>query len=265
MKSTEEHVRIGFRLPPLFLGKAVDYNFATAQTSYMVAEAQVFLPERTEFDETMNKTIIKELKLKTLKYKSKPITLKDVATQLKALELSKDVATRETFLKEMNTAGNMSLEMAEMPHPNVASDQEHPGVPTIAETDHGQLPAGMKPPPITSPQPTPEPPPQETPFQIGAKESAKAMAKEEAKAKFRPKEKKAAGELMTLVQDYAVYQGLLPSLVQKQEMTAERADEINTEIEHLTPDDAKAFNSLLAMYLFGSDDADLSSVIAATR
>ena len=43
---TEEHVRVGFRLPPLFLGKAVDYNFATAQTSYMVAEAQVFLPER---------------------------------------------------------------------------------------------------------------------------------------------------------------------------------------------------------------------------
>jgi capsid portal protein len=49
------------RLPPLFLGYAADYNFATAQTSYMVAEARVFEPERTEFDDLMNKTIIKEL------------------------------------------------------------------------------------------------------------------------------------------------------------------------------------------------------------
>ena len=92
---TEEHVRVGFRLPPLFLGKAVDYNFATAQTSYMVAEAQVFEPERTEFDDLMNKTIVKDLGLTTLLYKSKPITLKDVATQLKGLELSMPVATRE--------------------------------------------------------------------------------------------------------------------------------------------------------------------------
>lgn len=46
----------------MFIGKAADYNFATAYTAYMVAEAQVFLPERDEFDNNMiNATIVKAL------------------------------------------------------------------------------------------------------------------------------------------------------------------------------------------------------------
>jgi len=257
---TEEHVRVGFRLPPLFLGKAVDYNFATAQVSYMVAEAQVFGPERVEFDELMNKTIIKELGLKTLKYKSKPITLKDVATQLKALELSMPVATRESFLKEMNTVGNMALEMAEVPAQGVGEMHEPlKNTPTADELPSGKLPATME-----SVQPTLKPAPpeeKETPEEAGAMEEAKAMAKEKAKAKYR----KTASDLLTLVQDYAVYQHLLPSVALKQEMTEARAEEINQDIQALDPEDARTFNSLLAMVVFGSDDADLSSVIAATR
>jgi hypothetical protein len=259
-ETTKEHIRIGFRLPPLFLGYAADYNFATAQTSYMVAEAQVFLPERTEFDEVMNKTIIKELKLKTLLYNSKPITLKDVATQLQGLELAMTVATRESFLKEMNTITTMNLEMAEVPAQG-AGDMHEPlkNTPTADETPSGELPAAME-----SVQPALKPAPPEKkdgPKEVGAMEEAKAMAREKAKAKYR----KAAGDLMSLVQEYAIYQGLLPQLAQKQELTAERAAEINRDIETLTPEDARAFNSLLAMYVFGSDDADLSSLVAATR
>jgi len=87
------------------------------------------------------------------------------------------------------------------------------------------------------------------------------MAKEKAKAKYR----KTASDLLTLVQDYAVYQHLLPSVALKQEMTEARAEEINQDIQALDPEDARTFNSLLAMVVFGSDDADLSSVIAATR
>jgi len=259
-ETTKEHIRIGFRLPPLFLGYAADYNFATAQTSYMVAEAQVFLPERTEFDEVMNKTIIKELKLKTLLYNSKPITLKDVATQLTGLELAMPVATRESFLKELNTIATMNLEMAEVPAQG-AGEMHEPlkNTPTADETPSGQLPAAME-----SVQPALKPAPPEKkdgPKEVGAMEEAKAMAREKAKAKYR----KAAGDLMALAQDYAIYQGLLPQLAQKQELTAERAAEINADIEKLTPEDARAFNSLLAMYVFGSDDADLSALVAASR
>ena len=262
MRSTEEHVRVGFRLPPLFLGKAVDYNFATAQTSYMVAEAQVFLPERAEFDEMINKTIMKELGLKTLKFKSKPITLKDVATQLKALELSMPVATRETFLKEMNTISDMTLEMAEVPAPNVAPGETPlANTPTMDEIPSGELPVTAQTPQMTAPQKAPEPPPEDTPEEDWSQGGGQGHGREKAKAKFR----KAAGELMTLVQDYAVIQGLIPALVRKQELTTQRIAEVEQEVEALNPEDAKAFNSLLAMYVFGSDDADLSSIVAATR
>lgn len=266
---TEEHVRVGFRLPPLFLGKAADYNFATAQTAYMVAEAQVFAPERGEFDEMINKTIMKELKLKTLKFRSKPITLKDVATQLKGLELAAPVATRESYLKEMNTVTSMSLELAALPHPNVAGDQEHPGVPTIAETPHEQLPASMAPPLITSPQSEPkEPPPEkETHVVLKPGDQMHPIPKKNQTIKVPPKkEKKAAMELMSLVQDYAVLKGLIPNLIQKRELVSvERIAEVEDAVQALTPDDSRAFNNLLAMYVFGSDDADLSAIVAASR
>lgn len=256
-EATEEHVRIGFRLPPLFLGKAQDYNFATAQVAYMVAEAQVFGPERTDFDEVMNKTIIKELGLKTLKMKSKPITLKDVATQLEALGIAKDVATRESYLKEINTSAGMSLKLAAMPNPNVASDQEHPGQPTLNETPHEALPASVRPPMVTAPQPLPPPESKPTPKQLHEEEFT-ASAKEKAKAQFV---KKTAIELIDLAHDYATVRGL----VKKQELSPERELVVLEEVDQLEGSDKQAFNRLLAQFTIGSDDPELADVIAAVR
>ena len=93
----------------------------------------------------MNKTIMKELGLKTLLFKSKPITLKDVETQLKGLELAMPVATRESFLKEMNTVATMNLEMAEVPAQGVGPDNMPlKNTPTADEMDSGKLPASMR-------------------------------------------------------------------------------------------------------------------------
>ncbi len=98
----EEHVRVGFRLPPLFLGRADDYNYATAVVAYQVAEAQVFGPERLEFDEVINKTLIKALKWKTLKFKSLPITLKSVDETFKGLELLDGKVDEQQFVEAVN-------------------------------------------------------------------------------------------------------------------------------------------------------------------
>lgn len=114
-KNAEEHVRTGFRLPPLFIGKAADYAYASAQVSYMVAEAQVFGPERQEFDEVFNRTIMKALGAKTCKFQSKPITMKDLDAQLKGLGLAQTAADPESFLKEVNKITGVSLELAEQP------------------------------------------------------------------------------------------------------------------------------------------------------
>lgn len=108
-KSAEEHIRTGFRLPPLFLGKASDYNYATAVVAYMVAEAQVFGPERVEFDDMINQTIVKALGLQTVRFKSQGITLKNVENQLKSLEMLKDLVKEEDFVEEVTRIGGVSL------------------------------------------------------------------------------------------------------------------------------------------------------------
>lgn len=69
--SGEHRVRGSFRLPPLYLGRADTYSKSTADSSKMVAEEQVFVPERTIFDEITNLTIMAELDSKYHEFKSK--------------------------------------------------------------------------------------------------------------------------------------------------------------------------------------------------
>ena len=108
-KDCEEHVRLAFRLPPIFLGKASDYNYATAVVAYQVAEAQVFKPERDEFDAIINKVLKTELKLTTCKIKSNPITLRDITTQLRAVSLLREVVEPSEVVKEVNKIADISL------------------------------------------------------------------------------------------------------------------------------------------------------------
>ncbi len=96
-----EHVRISFRLPPMFLGLSEAYNFATAYTAYMIAEAQVFLPERDEFDEVINLTIMKELSEDYI-FSSKTLNVVDVEAKLKAMELSKEYQNPSDFVDQLN-------------------------------------------------------------------------------------------------------------------------------------------------------------------
>lgn len=85
-KDCEERIRKAFRLPPILIGKSQDYNFASAHASYLVAEAQVFKPERDEFDEIVNATLLPELLgTRDYVYRSKPISIVDATTQLAAI------------------------------------------------------------------------------------------------------------------------------------------------------------------------------------
>jgi PBSX family phage portal protein len=112
-ESTEEDVRTAFRLPPLFLGKADSYNFATAVVAYMVAEEQVFGPERKEFDEIINKTIMKELKITKFQFVSKPITLKNAEVMMQAIQLGKEFISPEEFVDKLNEISGLNMEYDE--------------------------------------------------------------------------------------------------------------------------------------------------------
>lgn len=128
-KNCEEHIRVGFRLPPMFIGKAQDYNFATAKTGYMVAEAQVFGPERHEFDSVINNTIVKALGAKNYVFKSQPMNLVDADLQLKGLTLlsTAKATSNEELVSVVNEMTGLSVEYVEPP--------KEPQPPTLANID----------------------------------------------------------------------------------------------------------------------------------
>lgn len=144
----EERVRGAFRLPPIFVGKSKEYSFATAFASYTVAEAQVFVPEREEFDEIINNTIMRELNDEYV-FRSLPLTVNDVQTQLEALGLVAEKLTSEGLIEAVNEATGMSLKVDEE-----ADNKPDPVPPVILP---GQLPALPAPTNIDDPNMQPQP------------------------------------------------------------------------------------------------------------
>lgn len=118
-KNCSDHIRGAFRLPPLFLGLSADTNFATAYTSYMIAEAQVFFPERDAFDTLINTKIVKSFGVKKYEFRSLPMSLADIQNQIKALEMVTESKTvkGEDIVKTLNEITGLSLEYTEPPEP----------------------------------------------------------------------------------------------------------------------------------------------------
>src|ERR1035438_2495392 len=81
----EEHVRVSFRLPSLFIGRMQDMNYASSVSAYMVAEAQVFGPERFLFDEVINRKVCTSLGAANYEFVSLPASVKDMQQQLAAM------------------------------------------------------------------------------------------------------------------------------------------------------------------------------------
>lgn len=250
-KNAEDRVRMGFRMPPLFLGKSADYNFATAMTAYMTAEAQVFKPARTLFDDLINSTILRAMGIKTARIKSNPITLQDVANQITALGLVKDNIEVDSLIETVNKITGMDLEAKEPPPP---------GTPVGPGMVMG--PAGH---PVEAPQ---KPPTELEKAQVealrgrvggtpGEVKSAPGGVKTPGTPPPRPG-KKTAMELIDLSRAYAGYLGVLTT---KSEMTAVEKSVLLDEVNHLDDADAAAFNNMLSTYLSGSADVDLVSLL----
>lgn len=115
-EKNEERIRRAFRLPGIFLGMADSYNFATAHASYVVAEAQVFAPERDEEDERINMTLMRELDPDgEWEFKSNPLSVQDVNLQLKALTMLATVrgVGVADLVKAISAAGGLEIDVAE--------------------------------------------------------------------------------------------------------------------------------------------------------
>lgn len=109
----EARIRSAFRLPPLLVGRAADFTYATAYASYVVAEAQVFQPERDEFDTIINSTIMRELSEKHI-FKSRPLWVMDISNQLKAIEISKDMVDKGSLIDSVNKLVGLSMKVSDV-------------------------------------------------------------------------------------------------------------------------------------------------------
>lgn len=254
-ESTGEHVRIAFRLPPLFIGKAADYSYASAYASYMVAEAQVFLPEREEFDAKLNNTVVKGLGAEKYKFHSLPLTLVDAATQLQAIELvaSNKFVGGEDIVKKLNdvTGLELSYEEPEEPDPPVAPviDPNNPDAQDQA-TGAGNLPPGQNPPPTvnrTAPGANPQPPGAKGAGNVGTAQNAPAPTK---KAEV-------SSDLIALASDWAAILGLEGDDAQRlySETDKRRIYKEVTEMED--PEELRLFNQLLAAQSITASGVDV--------
>jgi len=242
--ATEEKVRGGFRLPPIFLGKSADYNFATAMTSVMVTEAQVFEPERIEFDETINKTIVRELGVKDYLFVSNAMSLTNVDAQLKGLEIGKDTATPESFMNDVNAITGTKLELKDPK--DLEKDKMPQGLPNMGANQPNE---GNQPPVGTGADPRQQQQglPNTQPSGVGSPQTG-------------VKKIETATGLLLLVNQWASVMGVDES--DQTYSDVERAV-ILRKVDGLAPDERRLFNQLLASKSFpavGRDPVGLAEI-----
>lgn len=196
---------------------------------------------------------MKELGFKTIKLKSRPITLKDVANQIAAMGIAKDLATRDSMLKEINQQTGMDLQLAAMPQPDqtqtVFGEDGKPkskestvpeGTLTASQTPHEELPASM----------TPQGMPHDH-------KVIQMQPKTPGGLPSRPGKK--AQELIELAHDFAAFHGL--GLTKKRDFPVEQGLLLKQEVASLNTEDREAFDTLLAQYTYGADSPDLVKII----
>jgi PBSX family phage portal protein len=114
LKSGQNEVqKLGFRLPGMFIGISDDANYATAFIVRTTVEEQVFIPERSRFDEIINKTIVRDItgKKSNLRFKSNGPTMQstDGLTGLMATLVNSGVFTVNGLISFVNATYGTSI------------------------------------------------------------------------------------------------------------------------------------------------------------
>lgn len=69
-KNNQDRIRRMWRLPPIMVGRSEDYTRATADTSRMLADEQIFAPERESWDSWINRILFPEMGVMYHKFRS---------------------------------------------------------------------------------------------------------------------------------------------------------------------------------------------------
>jgi PBSX family phage portal protein len=111
IEMNNDQIRRAFRLPPIFVGRAEDYNRAVAEASRKLAEEQIFGPERDVVDHMFTNTIIARLGLAAVVFHSNKPNVTDnyELTQLLATAERSGGLTPRTSTRIVEDVTNMEL------------------------------------------------------------------------------------------------------------------------------------------------------------
>lgn len=129
-KGNQDKVRRVWRLPPIFVGRTDEYTRTTAEASRVLADEQIFSPERSTFDDFINRIIFPEMGIVYHKYRSNSPNTTDNQQLVKILsgsektggitpriarEILEDILSKElpAFPKDFPADTPFSLTMAE--------------------------------------------------------------------------------------------------------------------------------------------------------
>lgn len=79
IEDTERKARSSFRLPPIYIGSASEYNRASAFASMLTADQQIFVPERQSWDEMFHRIVLSTHAVKFWRARSTGPGLQDPA------------------------------------------------------------------------------------------------------------------------------------------------------------------------------------------
>ena len=91
------------------MGRVEDSNRANSVAQYVSAEAQVFRPERFEFDEVINATIMDEI-APAFRFVSNQQTFTDIVAKITALTQLKDEVIREDWVAAVSDTAGLALD-----------------------------------------------------------------------------------------------------------------------------------------------------------
>lgn len=238
---SEKRIRGAFRLPPLFVGRTDDFTYATAYASYVVAEAQVFKPERDEFDEIMNLKLLPAIigKATQAVFRSNPVVPQNIDAFLTALGFVKDVASRTSVIEALNDTLGMNLQektQAEI-------DAENPQPTAFGGVD----PATGKPTPAPG-QKKPDPSNQNTRTATGQK------------APGQPKATQKSDKVLLRLLSKS-----LSGLIRGKTLNEEQAISLQTQVNNLSKADREILrNHVLWELDMPDNDQDLLDLLTAT-
>jgi len=116
-KNGRMRIRSSFRLPPVLLGEANDYTYATAKVSFEIAESQVFAPERTKMDDVWNNQILTTYQPQFWRFRSNPPRMVDPDDVVNAINVFDKVGalTPNTAIRLYNESFDMHIDTIDQP------------------------------------------------------------------------------------------------------------------------------------------------------